>query len=179
MIVAAVRQVADWLVNGTTGVNAQLASVPGDSSDVIPPLVTVWDATRFEWVARGQVLRALTGNGPLLLVRGPTELELPIFAGGAGGAWAPVDIVVAYVHRPTVEEPSEYTLRDAYQTMRAVARVIALQFPTMQASQERQRVAFERPTVRFSAEQEQLDGELLLASLTITLPAFDEWALGS
>jgi hypothetical protein len=179
VIVAAVRQVADWLVNGSSGVNAQLATVPGDSADVIPPLVTIWDATRFEWVAQGRVLRDLTGSGPLLLVRGPTELEIPLFAGQQGGGWAPVDVIVAYVHRPTVEEPSEYVLRDAYQTLRAAARAIALQFPTMQASQERARVAFERPTVRFSAEQEQLDGEVLLASLTITLPAFDEWALGS
>ena len=179
MIVAAVRQVADWLVDGTRGVNQQIALVPGDSSDALPALVTVWDATRFEWVARGHVLRERTGAGPLLLVRGPDVAELPLFAGDGGG-WAAVEVRVAYVLRQSSESWTDFALRDAYQTLRAAARSIGQQFQTMQASPERARVAFDRPTARFEAAQETLSGEeTILASLLVTLPALDEWALGA
>jgi len=180
VIVAAVRQVADWLVDGATGVNVQLASLPGDSPDVRPPLVTVWDATRFEWVARGHVLRDRTGSGPLLLVRGPDETALPLFAGDETGGWSTVDVVVAYVHRPTAIDWTDYVLRDAYQTLRAAVRALQAPFGALQVGPTRMRVAFDRPTARFVAAQETLSGEeTILASLIITLPALDEWALGS
>lgn len=50
-----VRIVADWLANLTSagaGVNALLNSVPLDGGDSAPPPVTVYDATRDNWVAR-------------------------------------------------------------------------------------------------------------------------------
>jgi hypothetical protein len=184
MIVAAVRQVADWLVDGSAGVNAQLQSLPTDGTVVAsnPPLVTVWDATRFEWVARGAVPRSLTGNGPLLLVRGPDELELPIFGGTGEGGWANVDVLIAYVDRPNLEVPNDYVLTHAYETLRAVARAMQQRFNTFTAAPERLRVSLDRPTLRFSAAQAPLqdDGdEFVLAGLTITIPAFDIWAMGS
>lgn len=179
MIVAAVRQVADWLVDASTGVNAQLASVPGDDADAKPPLVTVWDATRFEWVARGNVLRDKTGAGPLLLVRGPDQAELPTWAGDEAGGWASVDVRVAYVRRPTVDQPSDYVLRDAYQTLRAAVRALQAPFQDMSATNERMAVEFARPTIVFDAQQEEMSGkETILASLLVTLPAFDQWSLG-
>lgn len=185
MIVAAVRQVADWLDDGTTGVNAQLATLPPDGVLVesAPPAVTVWDATRFEWVARGEVPRALTGNGPLLLVRGPDELVLPIFGGVEGGGWTDVEVLVAYVDRPSLATPSDDVLRHAYETLRAATRALQQRFNTAgAAAPERMRVSLDRPTLRFTAAQSPLqdDGdEFILAGLTITIPAFDIWAMGS
>jgi hypothetical protein len=182
MIVAAVRQVADWLVDAETGVNAQLAAAPRDATDTVPPLVTLWDATRFEWVARGEVPRDKTGHGPLLLVRGPDELDLPIFAGDAQGGYASLDVLVAYVLREDVEQPTEYALTHAYETIRAAARALQAPFNTTTTAQVRMGVTLERPTLRFSAAQSSLTdagGDLILAGLTVTIPALDSWALGS
>lgn len=180
MIVAAVRQLADWLTDATHGVNVQLATVPGDGGDTPPAAVTVWDAARHDWVARGQVPRDRTGSGPLLLVRGPDEAELPLFAGQDGGGWTDLELLVAYVHRPGITTASDRALRDAYETLRAAARSLALQFPTLQASPERARVSFERPRARFLAEISTLAGEeTVLATLVVSLPAFDAWALGT
>ena len=54
---AAVRIVANWLNDGTYGVNAIAAVVPLDTDDTVPPAVTVYDETRDGWVARNQVPR--------------------------------------------------------------------------------------------------------------------------
>lgn len=182
MIVAATRQVADWLVHPTTGVNAQLAAAPNDPTDTTPPLVTVWDATRFEWVARGEIPRDKTGNGPLLLVRGPDAAELPIALTQGEGGYTPIDVLVAYVVREDVDQPTEYALTHAYETLRAVARALQAVFNTTTTPQSRMGVVLERPTLRFSAEQTPLaeaGGDLILAGVTITIPALDSWALGT
>lgn len=184
MIVAAVRFIADTLVAASTGVNAQLAALPIEAGagvpDTIPPPVLVYDSTRFSWVARGVVPRAETGATPLLLVRGPDEAEIPLWAGEAGG-WTPINIRVGYVGRPAESvTPSDAALFHAYETARAAARCLAVKFETMQSGPERNRVSFERPTVTFLAEQEELAGkEIILAQLNISLPSFDRWALGA
>jgi hypothetical protein len=182
MIVAATRQVADWLVHPTTGVNAQLASAPRDPSDTTPPLVTVWEATRFEWVARGEIPRDKIGDGPLLLVRGPDAAELPIALTQGDGGLAPIDVLVAYVVRDRVEQYTDFALAHAYETIRAIARALQAVFNTTGTRQVRMGVELERPTLRFSAEQIPLTeagGDLILAGVTITIPARDTWALGT
>lgn len=180
MIVAAVRQTADWLGDATHGVNALLASVPGDVGDTAPPNVTIYDATRQDWVARGVIPRGDTGNVPLLLVRGPDEAEIPLWAGTDGGGWGDVEVRIAYVRRPGVTRASDDVLTQAYQTLRAAARSLQAQFQTMQAGPTRQGVLFERPRLRFLADQETLAGnETILASLAVTFGAFDPWVLGA
>jgi len=55
MILEADRLVADWLADPTNGINAQLALVPLDGSDVKPvDLATITDETRNDTVARGE-----------------------------------------------------------------------------------------------------------------------------
>lgn len=180
MIVGAVRQLADWLVDPTTGVNAQLPTVPGDPTDVPAPLVTVYDATRFEWVARGSIPRAKTGDGPLLLVRGPDEADQPLWAGGESGGWADVDLRVAYVRRPEITGPSDYAVAHAYQTLRAAVRALQAKFPVPAASPVRMGVQLERPRVAFIASNEELSGkEIILCSLSVTVSAFDPWVMGA
>lgn len=179
MIVPAVRQVADWLSDASTGVNVQLATVPGDALEPVPADVTVWDATRSAWVARGEVPREQTAAGPLLLVRGPDEAELPTWAGDESAGWAAIEVIVAYVVRPGIDVASDDALRDAYQTLRAAVRALQAPFQTMQAGPTRASVEFARPTVRFDAGQQNLAGkETILAQLLVTLPAFDSWSLG-
>lgn len=184
MIVAATRFVADTLVDATAGVNVQLAALPIETGagvpDTTPPAVLTYDATRFAWVARGIIPRAEIGNTPLLLVRGPDEAEIPLWAGEAAG-WVPLKIRVAYVGKPSESvTPSDRALFHAYETARAAARCLALKFQNMAAALERNRVSFERPTVVFLSEQEELAGkENILAQLEVTLPSFDRWALGA
>jgi hypothetical protein len=185
MIVAAIRQTADWLADGTTGVNALLAAVPKDVTDTAPPTVTIYDETRDAWVARGAVPRAKTGNGPLLLLRGPDEAELPIFGTQGDAGAVPVEVRVLYLRRAlaaTVD--SDDAVRDVYQTFRAIARSLALQYDTQEAAPARNSVDLYRPTLRVlrglaPLDPNKPDGELITGALAITFPAVDPWAMAA
>lgn len=54
MILEGVRMVADWLSDGTNGVNALLSTTPRDGGDAQPANVAIADETRDGNVARGQ-----------------------------------------------------------------------------------------------------------------------------
>lgn len=185
MIAAAVRQVADWLAHASTGVNALLASVPGDGGDSAPASVTIYDETREPWVARGIVPRAKTGTGPLLLVRGPDELAVPLFPTQENAGYADCEVLVVYVRRaPAASVESDDAVRDVYQTFRAIARSIALQYTTQTASPTRMSVGLDRPTLRFlrqggPLDPGQPDGELMIGMCAITFPAVDPWAMAA
>jgi hypothetical protein len=184
VIVAAVRQVAAWLADGTTGVNALLASVPKDVGDPTPPSVTIYDETTAGWVAGGTIPRGKTGNVPLLLVRGPDVQPIPIFPTQGENGYAPCQVLVAYVRRAPVNQltPVERddAVRDALQTMRAVARSIALQYDTPEANPRRTHVDLDRPSRQLARSQEELAGdELILFTLSITFPALDTWSMAS
>lgn len=177
MIAAAVRQVADWLGDATTGVNALLATVPKDVADAVPANVTIYDETREPWVARGTVPRTKTGTGPLLLVRGPDAVELPVFSG-----YTPCEVQVLYVRRaPAATVESDDAVRDVYQTMRAIARSIALQYDTQEANPTRMSVGLDRPTLEFRRQTAPLapDGELITGVMSLTFPAIDPWAMAA
>jgi hypothetical protein len=183
VIVAAVRQVADWLADLTTGVNALLASVPKDVGDPAPPNVTIYDETRDAWVAVGVVNRAAGNAGPLLLIRGGDGQELPLFPTQGDGGYVPCEVLIAYVRRAIVNQatpvPTDDAVRDALQTMRAVARSLALQYTAQQANPRRTQVDLDRPSIRLDRSQEKLgESELILMSLSVTLPALDSWSMG-
>lgn len=188
MKVAAIRQTADWLAHVVTGVNALLATVPRDVGEAAPPNVTVYDETRDDWVARGTVPRKKTGNGPLLLVRGPEEVQLPIFGTQEAGGYTPIDVLVLYIRRAAAAGASavesDAAVRDVYQTSRAIARSIALQYTTQQANPSRMSVGLDRPTLRFlrqggPLDPQQPDGELITGIVSITYPAVDPWAMAA
>ena len=56
--VAFVRLVADWLGNASTGINARLATIPLDGTDVAPAALTVLDETRDLDTALGRLPEA-------------------------------------------------------------------------------------------------------------------------
>lgn len=179
MIVSASRQVADWLSDAATGVNVQLNSVPGDASDVRPPNVTVWDATRFEWVAKGVVPRDRTGALPLLLIHVPQEQQVTAWAGDDTAGWVPVTVIVDYVRRPELTATSDFVVTHALQTLRAAVRALQAQYQTAD-TRVRNGVDLSRPAYRIVAEQQKLAGEeLILATLEVTLGAFDPWVMGA
>ena len=182
---AAVRQVADWLGDATYGVNAVRASIPKDVADSAPAAVTIYDETRDAWVARGQVPRTKTGTGPLLLVRAGDDTPMPIFPTQGNSGFAPVEVLVCYVRRApaagSTEAESDDAVRDIYQTMRACARALAVQYDTQEANPTKMSVGLDRPTLRFLRQSAPLspDGELITGMLSITFPAIDPWAMAT
>lgn len=179
MIVSAVRQIADWLADAATGVNTQLAALPLEAVDSPPPLVTVWDATRFDWVARGVVPRDRTGKLPLLLVHVPSEQELSAWAGDPQGGARSLTVLVDYVRRPQLEPDSDYLVSHAMQTLRACARALQAPFTSVD-TRTRTGVDLGRPSFRILAAQEKLAGEeTIVATLEVTLLAFDPWVMGA
>lgn len=182
MIAAAVRQTADWLADATTGVNAIRSTVPRDGGEPAPAAVTIYDETREPWIARRQVPRKKTGSGPLLLVAGPDEVEVPIFGSQGDQGFAPCEVMVAYVRRaPIATEESDDVVRDVYQTLRIAARSLALQYTEQEANPTRMSVGLDRPTVKIlrTAEPFGDDGEVISGLLSITYPAIDPWAMAA
>lgn len=188
MITPVVRQVADWLGDATTGVNALRTSVPMDNGETAPAAVTIYDETRDPWVARGSVPRTKTGPGPLLLVRGPDRLVIPIFGDQEAAGYAECQALVLYVRRATAAGAaaveSDDAVRDIYQTMRIIARSIALRYATRAANPTRMSVGLDRPTLEFLREGGPLtpdatDGEMITGTLSITFPAIDPWAMAA
>lgn len=175
MITDVIRQTADWLADATTGVNAVRSAVPRDGSDPAPAAVTVFDQTRDAWVALGKILREKTGAGPMLLVQLHGDVEAPLRTDQLRG-WPQVEIAVRYVARNTTRDD---LVRDAWQTLRCVQRVLADRFNAAPGtSWTRNGTQFEVPRARFVPYSEPLDGdELVVAVLLLTFDALDPWAL--
>lgn len=176
MIVDLIRQVADWLSDGTTGVNTVRTSVPRDGGDPAPAAVNVYDQTREAWVAMGIVLREKTGAGPMLLVQLHGDVEMPVRTDQIVAGWPRVELAVRYVARNTTRDD---LVRDAWQTLRCAQRVLADQFnKTPGTSWSRNGTLFEKPTARLVPFSEPLEGdELVVAVLLLTFEALDPWAL--
>lgn len=186
MIVPAVRQTADWLRDATSGVNALRGSVPRDVGEAAPAAVTVYDEMTDEWVARGAVPRAKTGAGPLLLVRGPDELDVPLFPtqGQNGGPLTTCSVWLLYVRRVDVAGSaavaSDDVVRDAFQTLRIAARAIASQWTEQEAMPARNGVDFDRPTFTILRQSAELsDTETVVGVARIDYPAVDAWAMAA
>jgi hypothetical protein len=113
----------------------------------------------------------------LLLVRGPDAVEVPVFSG-----FAPCEVQVCYVRRaPAATVESDDAVRDVYQTMRAIARSIALQYDTQEANPTRMSVGLDRPTLEIRRQTAPLapDGELITGVMSLTFPAIDPWAMAA
>lgn len=175
MIVDLIRQVADWLADPSTGVNAQLASLPDDVGDATPPAVTVVDSTRDAWVARGVVPREKVGAGPVLMVMLDGSAPVPL---STQNGHATPTIAVRYVARKAA---TDELLTEALQTLRAAGRVLALRFTSVMGSITRNRTDLEPPLeATLVPELEELEGDELVAyRLTIPIPATDAWGLAA
>ncbi len=69
MMVEVIRLVADALADASTGVNAQIATLPLRSGESAPTLIaSIVDETRTGWVARGEFPRDSLASGPVLAV---------------------------------------------------------------------------------------------------------------
>lgn len=120
MILETVRIVADWLANGTFGVNAVRTSVPKDTGVTDFPAVQIFDSTRDGRIGRGGIPQMLPTELPALLV---TPADSPLEQNGAViRPWPPdarVTVLIRYVVRDMDTAKAE---RDTSQTIRAVWR---------------------------------------------------------
>lgn len=173
-----IRQHADWYADGPAGVNAQRPNVPRDVGVAAPPAVTVYDATRHAWVARGTVPRDKTGSGALLLVDGTEEFQTWVRSQDIQGGGSLVGVRARYVAR---KKQTELLVMDCYHTLRCVLRVIALRFNGTTPSYTRNGTILEPPDdVRFQLPLEPLEGdELVVGELVFAHRATDPWALAT
>jgi hypothetical protein len=117
MLIETLRMVADALATGSIGVNAQLASLPRDSTDEAPPAVIgVFDSTRSAQVATGRypnvfpsLVVTLDGNVPL-----DGEVMSNI-------RQAAVTVLIRYI---TKDIASEQGNQATYYTLRAVQKAL-------------------------------------------------------
>ena len=122
MILETVRIIADWLNDGTYGVNAVRTNVPKDVGVTDFPAVQIFDSTRDGRIGRGGIPQMLPSELPALLV---TPADSPVEQNGAViRSWPPdakVTVLVRYVAREMDTAKAE---RDASQTIRAIWRSI-------------------------------------------------------
>lgn len=175
MIVDVLRQVADWLSDGLSGVNTLLGALPDDVGDTVPPNVTVVDVTRNEWIARGVVHRDKIGAGPLLIVSLGAVTDVPLRTDAAD---ASVPVVVQYVARKAT---TDELVTECLQTLRAAARVLAARFSPVVGALTRNETDLAPPDVaRLTIEFTELEGdELIVGRLELSIPATDAWGLAA
>lgn len=118
MILEAVRIVADWLGNGTYGLNAVRLSVPKDTDVTDFPAVTIIDSTRDGRVTRGGVPNLPLTLFPAVLV---TPADQPMDqASPAVRPFPPDATVTVLVRYATREIDTAKAERDASQTIKAI-----------------------------------------------------------
>ena len=119
MIFNTIRILADWYADGTSGINARLATVPKDAGDAVPPSVTIRDSTRDDQVAR----RHLTDQfpAPSVIVFHPVASELDGWIGVGLERAAGLTVATGYVTRKSVTATG---VVDGWLTLRAAKQSI-------------------------------------------------------
>ena len=108
MILETVRIVADWLANGTFGVNAVRTSVPKDTGVTDFPAVQIFDSTRDGRIGRGGIPQMLPTELPALLV---TPADSPLEQTNPASRPFPPDATVTVLVRLSLIHISEPTRR--------------------------------------------------------------------
>jgi hypothetical protein len=165
-----VRIVADWLEDGTNGVNAQLALVPRDGGDPQPVNVLVYDETRDNRPARGRVpegaaeLPAIT-----VALQGLTHLTEQVTDDGYLAAEIVVQYAAKNVDAWKAKRDGNYTLRAAAWSLRKLRRTDG-----NAAARLRNSVALIGiDPVRFDPWFERVDDTLVVGTLTVPVTARD------
>lgn len=170
-----IRAVADALADGTTGVNTLLSSVPKESGVAVPPTVTVYDASRTDWVGRGRISTEEVAAGPLLLVsaRGDTEILLDQ---PESIVRAPLDVIIRYAMQG---QASDTAALQAWQTLRAALRCALKVSGTTEVWPKRNGTWIDAPRrAQFVTLFDHTDGDtLVVGALILTFFALDPWAL--
>lgn len=122
MILEPVRLLADWLgasgqfTGNTSGINTLLAAIPRDAGDAAPAAVTLFDETRDNAVARGDLPDTL----PALMVtsRKIDQLDGEVATYTRDGV---IELIVRYAQ---LNAATKDALRDASYVLRAALRSV-------------------------------------------------------
>jgi hypothetical protein len=130
MILEGVRMIADWLADGTQGVNALLPTTPRDAGDAQPANVTIIDQSRDDNVARNQAPAATALPAIAVEVDRVDELDGQVATITADGH------LLVRVRYLTSNTASAAAMRDAMYVLRTVLRSLR-QFFALSASDSR------------------------------------------
>ena len=174
MIADVVRHVAAQLADPVAGVSARLATLPRPETDAAPAAVRVFDEITHPAVVLGPLDEALLAEGPVLLVGHVGASDVPLTPGRLGT----VSVAVRYA-----ANERDGLGRDAWQTLRTAARVLAA--PALDASMAtqvavRHRVQLHPPTsLAFLSPPPDAAPDAFAPALVVTVPAADPWLLGA
>lgn len=162
------RIVADWLEDGTNGVNAQLALVPRDGGDPQPANVTVVDETRDNRPARGRVPEDGLPS-VVVAMQAMTHLTEQVTDDG----YLAADVVVQYAAKNVdawkVKRDGNTVLRAVMWSLRKLRRTDA-----NHASRLRNQVALITiDPVRFDPWFERVEDTLVVGTVTVPVTARD------
>lgn len=169
-----IRIVADWLADGTNGVNAMLIEVPVDVGDSQPSNVTLADETRNAWVARAEAPRSVSTAGPYLAVQMHQE---PVTFDGIDAATGftyqqgQIPVAVRYVTANSDSEAGNLagsiTLRAARWSLNLLSR------HENRTSRERNKIRLDDFTITEYPVTEQLGDAVITGGLLIRCNATD------
>lgn len=194
MLVPLIRLLSDWATDATTGVNAQLPFVPRAEGEEAPPPVQHYNQLDHAWAARafthrdafrdpntnqpspGLIIRHVPPeNGftaavlPEFLQEDPTIVPITLLYGvrkieGAAGSPATAAIQV----------------RDGFQTLRTVHRIIAQHFTSSHTRFVRDDCVIQLPKsgLVWNAQLLDADSDEMIAALVVPFTVLDRWALG-
>lgn len=118
MILEVIRMVRDQLASESSGINAQLANLPMDDGDPIPPpVVRVIDPSRADEAATTDAIRDIA-DWPVVIVDVNTPAE---FAGEVGSIYRDGVVTVEIVYITASADTARY-VTDTLYTLRAIVR---------------------------------------------------------
>jgi hypothetical protein len=177
MIAEAVALLAEWLADGTTGVNALLASVPKDVGWATPPAVTIKSEISDSWVTR-EVIDENLITGPMLILNGIVPEQGGLAAIHPAKARTPKPEAVVLVRFAVRTTDTKAGALQARLTLRAAKRSIAVQFPSLQTTATRNQVTLDPPELRDFPLVESVEHRLVIGGFLVTFPADDPWSYG-
>lgn len=171
----AVRMIADWFLDATSGVNVLLSVVPKEAGDT-PPNVTVVDSTRNAWVSRIETLREkIVVGSPLLAVSLFDDVSCKNNPQLLIQAWQDADSVVS-VRYITGNTDAAIAEREASYTMRCVRSSLLLlgQHTNLAASRTRNLVRIKRvEDIRVVPTMEVVQDVAIFGGLSVSLAMQD------
>lgn len=174
--VSLVTLLATWAADASTGVNAQLLALPAGETPPVPPPVTVLSMYTDRQAAEGMFDDLRLDQGPFLLFAPADRAQ---FAGVLhDGLPDTHDVAAMYIDG---RSESHIALQNAHRTLRALRRVIALQFNLRSnAGVDVGGCYVERPTTIAMQTGDPREGaSQITASVFLPFPSLDRWALGA
>jgi hypothetical protein len=176
-VVDGIKQVADWLSDGSLGVNTMVGAIPGESSAL--PQVVIYNSVDHAWAARGVIEREQIpqgGSGWIMVVSRVGEIETNALAEHAKAASVAIPILVRVAARLTT---TNTVVRYAEQYVRCARRAISRVWnDSTFAEILRNGVVFDAPTFRDLDVWQQPGDDAVVGALVVSLPALDAWVLG-